>query len=283
MIKKLLSLYFFTALISIGNSFGQASCTPNFSCLSGTATEGICPDSTTGLPAGVINVAYSTSMSIKIPSSYTYMGTTYAFSHFAVTDVTVDTSISGNGSYVPLSVIGLSYMGNGVNSLGSSFNIVGYTMTNYCYWTAPGSGCVVVSGTPTISGSFPVSIQSQVRANIGIGFAWLPAPENTDYRIVINTPAGVETAGSVKFEVKQNTPNPFNLKTEIPFISASSSDVDFKVYNMLGKVVFARTIKAEKGNNEIELDAASFAPGIYVYSIKNGENTVTKRMIVSNK
>jgi hypothetical protein len=282
MMKKLLSLCF-TGMVCIANSFGQASCTPSFSCLSGTATEGICPDSATGIPAGTMGIAYTTSLSIKIPASYTYSGTTYNLTHLGVTEVTIDTSAAGSGTYVPLSSIGLNYVGNGVNTLGSSTNIPSFTMTNYCYWTAPGGACVIVSGTPNKSGTFPIKITSQVRVNLGFGFAWFPAPDNTDYKMVVANTAGIETLDLNKFEVKQNTPNPFNFKSEIAFSSLNSTDVDFKVYNMLGKVMLSKTFKAEKGSNTISLDASSFSPGIYVYSIKNGDKTITKRMIVSNK
>jgi hypothetical protein len=281
MIKKLLSLYF-TGVIGIAASFGQATCSPNLSCIPTGETSGICPDSATGIPGGVLNTAYSTNMSIMIPSSYTSGTTTYNFSHFAVTEVTVDTSAAHSGTYVPLSAIGLTYLGNGLNTLGSS-NIGSYTMTNYCYWAAPGSACVIVSGTPTKSGNFPVRIKSQIRAFVVAFYTWIPAPDNNDYKIVVSPTAGIETIDLTKFDVKQNVPNPFNSISEITYSSLNSNEVDFKVYNMLGKVVMNKTVKAEKGSNTIEVDASSFSPGIYVYSIKNGDKTITKRMIVSNK
>lgn len=280
MTKKLLSLCF-TGMVCIANSFGQSTCIPNFTCLPGAATEGICPDSATGIPAGTLSVAYSTSISIKIPASYTYLGTPYNLTHLGVTEVTIDTSAAGSGTYVPLSSIGLSYLGNGVNTLGASTNISGYTMANFCYWPAPGNACVVVSGTPTKSGTFPIKILSQVRVNLGFGFAWLPAPDNTDYKMVVAAAAGIETLDLNKFSVKQNTPNPFNLKSDITFSSLNSTDVEFKVFNMLGKIVMSKTIKAERGSNTFTIDASSFSPGIYVYSITNEDKTITKRMIVS--
>jgi hypothetical protein len=284
MIKKLLSLYLFTGIIGLATSFGQASCSPGFSCLPVGATEGICPDSATGIPSSVLGSPYSTSISIKIPASYTYMGTPYNLTHLGVTEVKIDTATTTTpGTYYPLSVIGLSYSGNGTNTpSGGASGISGYTMNNFSYWPAPGNACVVVSGTPTKAGTFPIKILSYVRVNIGI-FAWLAAPDNTDYRMVVAPTAGIEELDLNKFAVKQNVPNPFNYKSEIIFSSLTSTDVDFKIYNMLGKVVISKTVKAEKGSNTIPVDASTLSPGIYVYALKNGDKTITKRMIVSNK
>jgi len=53
------------------------------------------------------------------------------------------------------------------------------------------------------------------------------------------------------------------------------------VFNMLGSVVYTKSIRAEKGINTIELDGSVFPQGIYMYSLKNGDKTITKRMIVT--
>lgn len=284
MIKKLLSLYLLTVSIGIISSFGQASCTTDFSCLPGGATEGICPDSAAGLPLAVLSTPYTVTMSVKIPASYTYSGTTYNLTHFGITEVTVDTSASGSGTYVPLTSIGLNYLGSGSNAPSGGANAIGsYTMTRYCYWPAPSNACVVVSGTPTKVGTFPVKIKSQIRTVVLGSGIWIPAPDNTEYKIVVAATAGVDEMNANKLEVKQNQPNPFHGKSEITFLTQNANEIDFKVYNMLGKIVLAKTIKADKGSNTIELEASSFAPGIYMYSLKNDDKTITKRMIVSNK
>lgn len=282
MIKKLLFAFLLASTFGITESRAQASCTPNLSCL-GTATEGICPDSTTGIPPAIISTPYNTTVSVKIPSVYTYMGTTYNLTHFVITNVDIDTSAAGTGTYVPLSAIGLSYLGSGGNTPAGATGVSGLTMTQHCYWTAPGSACVVVSGTPNKAGTFPIRIKSQIRTVIFGGGIWIPAPDNTDYRMVVTSPTGVESLSALKFDVLQNNPNPFNSVSKIEYTSESATEIDFKIFNMLGSVVYSKAIKAEKGINSFELDASSFSPGIYVYSMKNGDKTITKRMIVSGK
>ena len=109
------------------------------------------------------------------------------------------------------------------------------------------------------------------------------AKTNKQYRSIVMAPAGIETLDLTKFDVNQNSPNPFSDYTEIRFSSVSPANVQFKVYNMLGAVIYDKVMAAEKGANIIKIADHSFAPGIYIYSVSNGDKTITKKMIVSNK
>lgn len=283
MIKKLLSAILLITCVGVMNSSAQALCTSNISCVPTDSTFGICPDSATGIPAGMVNQPYTVTMSIKIPGSTTVSGQTVTLTHLALTEVLIDTATSGSAVWVDLSTIGLTYLGSGTNTPSGGVSGVGsYTMTKYGYWDAPGQSCVIVSGTPTKSGTFPIKIKSQGRAIFFGTGTWAPAPDNTDYRLVVApAPAGIEAMDLAKFTVKQNVPNPFSEKSEIQFSSVSTNDVDFKVYNLLGSMVYNNTFKSVKGINTITLDANSFSPGVYMYSVKNGNTTITKRMVVS--
>lgn len=282
MIKKLLFSFAFIALVGMTNVKAQSTCTPDLSCLPGSATEGICPDSTMGLPPATISTPYSVTMSIMIPATTVSGGTTYNLTHLALTDVLVD--MTGGGSYVPLTTLGLDYLGSGTNSpSGGASGPSGVTMTKFCYWDAPSNACAVVSGTPNTAGTFPIRIKSQARA-IVFGFpAWIPAPDNDQYTLVVNALAGIEILDLNKFDVVQNSPNPFSENSEIRYSSVTNTNVEFKVFNMLGAVIFDSNYKAIKGLNTIKLEANSFAPGVYIYSITNGDKTITKRMIVAAK
>lgn len=281
MIKKLLSAVLLITSAGVMDSSAQALCTSNISCVPTDSTFGICPDSATGLPVGTVGQAYTVTMSIKIPATTTAMGQTVNLSHLALTDVLVDTSTSGTPAYVALSSIGLTYLGSGANTPSGATGIGGYTMTKFGYWPAPGQSCVVVSGTPTKAGDFPIRIKSQGRAVVFGQGTWGPAPDNNDYRLLVNGTTGIDLLHAEKFDMVQNAPNPFNDKTEIEFSSVTNSVVEFKVYDLLGSVVYNATVKAEKGLNSITLQAHSFAPGVYMYAIKNGNTTITKRMVVS--
>jgi len=86
---------------------------------------------------------------------------------------------------------------------------------------------------------------------------------------------------STEFEVQGNFPNPFTGTTEIRFTNSNRSDVEFEVRNMVGKQILNRTIKAERGQNNISFNADKFIPGIYFYTINDGKKSITRKMIVS--
>lgn len=280
MIKKLLSVVLFVSTVGVANSVAQSNCTPDISCVPADSTFGICPDSATGIPGGSVGQAYTVTMSIKIPATTVQFGQTFPLTHLGMTEVLVDTSSNMSGAYVSITNVGLDYLGSGTNAPSGASGVPNTTMTKYCYWDAAGTACVVVSGTPTKSGTFPVRIKSWARVG-GFLNTWGPAPDNDDYKLVVTGTSSVELIDANKFAVAQNTPNPFNEKTEINFTSPNVSDVDFKVYNVVGSVVYSQTVKADKGANTITLKANSFAPGAYMYAIKNGNQVITKRMVVT--
>ncbi|MCK6649325.1 MAG: T9SS type A sorting domain-containing protein, partial [Bacteroidia bacterium] len=149
--------------------------------------------------------------------------------------------------------------------------------------TFPGSsnGCFLISGTPTQVWNKKIIVNAIAHA---FYITNLDVPQtNEQYRSVVVASTSIADLDLTKFDVRQNAPNPFSEKSEIYFSSLSNSEVEFKVYNMVGAVVFADKFEAQKGSNIIKIDANSFAPGVYIYSVKNGEQTITKRMVVTSK
>jgi hypothetical protein len=83
------------------------------------------------------------------------------------------------------------------------------------------------------------------------------------------------------FELNQNYPNPFNPTTVIHFSLANESAVTLKVFNCLGQevaTVLDRTMGA--GQFFVNFDASQLSAGVYLYTLKAGQNTQTKRMIL---
>ena len=86
-----------------------------------------------------------------------------------------------------------------------------------------------------------------------------------------------------KFDAGQNSPNPFSEYTQIEFTNPAPGFVEFKVVNLLGKEVFQRVVESEAGRNSIRFEADDFLPGVYIYSLSNGSQTITRRMVISKK
>lgn len=91
---------------------------------------------------------------------------------------------------------------------------------------------------------------------------------------------GLEELSLDKFDLKQNTPNPFTGSTSIQFNCTANEKVIFNVFDMLGGEVYSNTINATSGINTFTY-TSKLSPGTYFYSISNGIDRVTKRMVVA--
>jgi hypothetical protein len=252
MMKKLLLVFTAVSSLLISDSFAQ--CTANVSCIPANKTYGICPDSTTGMAPGIVGVPYTQVMSMMVPAN----GTDFGYPSATITSI----DIVSVDSLAP----GLTYVCSPSN----------------CSFPGNSNHCILISGTPTQVWNHQVIVNAMAHATIFGVPASLPQT-NKQYRSVVTSPLGIESLDLSNFDVKQNSPNPFDFKTQIEFSSTTVDEVEFKVFNMLGAIVYSKKIKADKGINTIELDATNFPSGIYVYSVKNGDRTITKRMIVAGK
>ena len=83
------------------------------------------------------------------------------------------------------------------------------------------------------------------------------------------------------YSLNQNYPNPFNPSTTIAYDIPKTSLVRISVYDILGKEI-KLLVNTEKnpGHYEIIFDAKDLAGGIYYYSIRAGEFSQSKKMIL---
>ena len=83
------------------------------------------------------------------------------------------------------------------------------------------------------------------------------------------------------FELQQNYPNPFNPNTNIKYSLAERSVVSLKVYDVLGNEV-ATLVNAsqEAGAYDVNFNAANLASGLYIYTLKTGDFSATKKMML---
>jgi Secretion system C-terminal sorting domain len=92
---------------------------------------------------------------------------------------------------------------------------------------------------------------------------------------------GIASLDSLSFAVSQNRPNPFNGTTTINFTSPKTGKVTFTVVNVLGQQVFSSSISATVGGNTFTFDGGSTEPGSYFFSLSNGTDTVTKKLVIT--
>lgn len=91
----------------------------------------------------------------------------------------------------------------------------------------------------------------------------------------------VENSCITNYALEQNYPNPFNPNTTIKYSLPKAGMVTIKVFDMLGNEV--KTLVSENeasGSHSINFDASGLSSGIYLYKIKAGEFTSSKKMIL---
>jgi hypothetical protein len=90
-----------------------------------------------------------------------------------------------------------------------------------------------------------------------------------------------QVAGT-SFELYQNQPNPFKGETLIGFNLPEAADATITISDITGKVLTIMHLDGVKGYNSVLVDAKDLpATGVLSYTVKTGEYTATKKMIVS--
>jgi hypothetical protein len=88
--------------------------------------------------------------------------------------------------------------------------------------------------------------------------------------------------------ISQNFPNPFNGATNINFHLSEPSQVNFKVYDFLGREVYSENLGTlGKGNNNvtwngINLKGISLSSGVYFYFVEGKNRSEIKKLILLN-
>ncbi|MBC8486166.1 MAG: T9SS type A sorting domain-containing protein [Bacteroidetes bacterium] len=83
------------------------------------------------------------------------------------------------------------------------------------------------------------------------------------------------------YDVSQNYPNPFSETSVVNVNVRKSCGLSLEITNLTGqKVQGIKTLEAKPGMNKLTINAGKLSSGVYFYTVKAGENSVTKKMIV---
>ena len=251
--KKIL----FTLALAFTFIGAQAQCTadPQYTIV------GIYPDSATGLTGAIVGQAYDEVITIITP-----------------TDTSVD--LFGQSISVTVQKIELT----SVTGLPPSFS---YDCANsLCTFLGGFTSCAVLSSpSPTSAEIGYHQIIMNTTTTVDAGLFGIQTQEDIiDYYYinVTNATSVINKFNNFTFELKDIFPNPVNSNAKIQFISGNSNDIVFTVFNYLGEKIEERNIAATRGVNDIEIYAKDYANGMYLYSINNGVQIVSKRMIIAN-
>lgn len=233
------------------------------------------PDTVVNLPHVQQGVNYSTIITIKTPA------TVIEAAGYDSSQTTVLGQYVGDWLVDSMALVSVNGMPNGLSLS---------CLANNCVIPGDALSCAAINGTTNDPpGVYPLTIDIKLYTHGTITIIF-PVPVDTvvteqltGYKLVINNSTNqYELVHGDNFMVFQNSPNPFADFTNIKFNSPKSDDIVFEVVDMFGRKVFAEKIIASKGVNTYQLNH-DFSAGIYMYSINNGNQMISKRMIVAKK
>jgi len=93
----------------------------------------------------------------------------------------------------------------------------------------------------------------------------------------------VDVTAPLQFELSQNYPNPFNPSTTINFSLAKESNVNLKVFDLLGQEIISLVNNEfmTAGSYSYKFDASKLASGTYIYRLEAGDFVQTKKMTLT--
>ena len=90
-----------------------------------------------------------------------------------------------------------------------------------------------------------------------------------------------ETVVIKDYDLFQNYPNPFNPSTTISFQMPKDGFVTLKIYDILGKEVTTLVNEFKTtGKYNVQFNASNLASGMYIYQIKAGDYSNTKKLML---
>ena len=234
-------------------------------------------DTLTALPHALTGEIFSTSVGVRIPADtslvYDLGSGPQLFEGVEITSISI-TSIDG----LPM---------------GFDFSCD----NTECNWAGGDYGCAslytINPVDPVLSGggiqAYPLNFILTVDANYSL--FGIPVPltdivvdDLLDYYVLVveesNNSSINDIIDSRQFAYLGTTPNPATSNCTIQYGNDENSIIDFKLFDVLGNLVFSNTYQSKVGYNQIDLDLNHFDSGIYTFIMSNDYNNITKRIIV---
>lgn len=245
--KILLSLSLISAAVG-----ASAQCTPDAG-----VTTGISPDTATNMTVAYTGQPYSEVFTFVVPTD------------------TVQGGISVTIMYIEL---------DDITGLPSNFD---YSCNpSDCQFDGGTTKCAEVFSTsdPTSPqiGTYPLEVQATAYIDV---FGSPTSAGQTIYEgyylVIADGASSSVQVGTGQMKSLIAYPNPTSGNTTIEFAMGYSTEVTFTVTNLLGEVVDRQEMAAPKGLNRVNFDATDMSNGVYLYTITDGRNTISKKLIVN--
>jgi len=143
--------------------------------------------------------------------------------------------------------------------------------------------CVLLSGTPTVAGHYPLKIEVDIYVPGILGSPPIfvgTITDSTSLAIDVN-PTGITEFGTNSMRVIDSRPNPFSTDLDVTCFVAEPGTINFQFFNLLGGLIHQETINTQYGENHIHFNGFGLPPGVYIYILRDKQNSVRKQVIKS--
>ena len=141
--------------------------------------------------------------------------------------------------------------------------------------------CIQLTGTPTQSGSFSLSIYILATVDVFGTPIGVPVMDDSSVVITVVDNLGTQPVELSKFRVYQNVPNPFSEMTRLGYYTPVEKRIELSVYNLLGELVHHEYDLAAPGEHYFRFDGRELQPGTYLYKVTTGESYFTGKLMKS--
>lgn len=265
----ILSILTLCSLCSVLMAQQTATCKPDAS-LPDTAIGVIpLPYSATNPKGGIsdtacLNTFYDFVFTMAIPKNITISGLTLEINSISI-------ATSGAMKNLPS---GLSYTCNPPN----------------CVFKSGEKGCILIAGTP----NNPINLGQNDLKIDGLLNSFLSVPVTFpsdqfaagNYYLYVRPQGSKACLTSSTRELSAtklrmgNVPNPFTGSTQIEVEAEIRGQFDFRVYDLTGRIISHRPVQITQGINRIPFEANNLAAGLYVFTLTDGLNTISRKMVV---
>lgn len=153
---------------------------------------------------------------------------------------------------------------------------------NGCSWTGGTSGCLTMSGTPTVAGLY------RMRFNTNTKLAQAPfpgAPDNFDvpypYIMKVVGPNALEDVLDITaFRFAPCQPNPATDFATLRYTYPTEGTLALEVMDMRGSSVLTNRIAAHQGLNQYQLEVGSLPTGMYIITLNDGVRVLKQKLMV---
>jgi hypothetical protein len=128
--------------------------------------------------------------------------------------------------------------------------------------------------------------EALVVGNSIIKYTFINASNSSDSVQITIKYNGAPTTVGINKSVKSLSafgifPNPAKETTSLLLNAPKTIESTVQLFNSLGEVVYQKNILLNEGKNKIDLNLENLSGGVYFASIKTGESTISKKLILN--